>query len=181
MGRGSEREARWEYLQELEVKDSDRVLETSIGTGGNLKYLPQGASYYGLDISRGMLRICRRTVKRLGVKAELCLGAAEHLPYPENFFDVVYHMGGINFFSDKAGAIREMVRVAKPGTKILIADETAELGRFAAKVPGAAAFYKNPEELYGAPVELLPPGMEEVKVKVIGDGRLYCLTFRKPR
>ena len=180
MGRGGERQARWEYLKELEIKDGDRVLETSIGTGGNLKFLPRGARYWGLDISRGMLKVCRREVRRLGVQAELCLAAAEHLPYPDGFFDCVYHMGGINFFSDKAGAIREMVRVAKPGTKILIADETADLAKSAVKVPVASAFYKQPEEAFNAPVSLLPPGMQEVKVEVIGRGRLYCLTFRKP-
>jgi len=38
----------------------------------------------------------------------------------------VFHVGGINFFSDKARAIREMLRVAKPGSKIIIADETSD-------------------------------------------------------
>jgi hypothetical protein len=32
-------------------------------------------------------------------------------------FDVVYHVGRINFFNGKAGAIREMIRKAKPGTR----------------------------------------------------------------
>jgi len=180
MGLGGERAARGEYLQELQVRNGDRVLETSVGTGGNLQFLPTGAHYWGLDISRGMLAVCRRRVKRLGIKAELCLGAAEHLPYPDGSFDVVYHMGGINFFSDKASAIHEMVRVAKPGAKILIADETAELGRSAQKVPVAAAFYGNPDDYYDAPVHLLPPGMTDIQVKMISGGRLYCLTFRKP-
>lgn len=35
----------------------------------------------------------------------------------------MFHLGGINFFDDKARAIAEMVRVAKPGTRIVICDE----------------------------------------------------------
>lgn len=33
-------------------------------------------------------------------------------------FDTVFHVGGINFFNDRARAISEMIRVARPGTKL---------------------------------------------------------------
>ena len=42
-------------------------------------------------------------------------------------FDVVFHMGGINFFNDKAQALQEMVRVAKPETKFVIVGETEQI------------------------------------------------------
>jgi len=48
------------------------------------------------------------------------------LPFADNTFDIVFHNGGINFFNDKALAISEMLRVAKVGNKLLIADETAD-------------------------------------------------------
>jgi len=48
------------------------------------------------------------------------------LPFADNTFDIVFHNGGINFFNDKALAMNEMLRVAKPGSKLLIADETAD-------------------------------------------------------
>ena len=57
--------------------------------------------------------------------------AAEDLPFIDQSFDVVLHVGGINFFSDKKRAIEEMIRVAKPSTKIMIADENFRLHRFA--------------------------------------------------
>ena len=50
----------------------------------------------------------------------------EELPFADNTFDIVFHNGGINFFNDKALAISEMLRVAKAGNKLLIADETAD-------------------------------------------------------
>ena len=50
----------------------------------------------------------------------------EELPFADNTFDIVFHNGGINFFNDKALTISEMLRVAKAGNKLLIADETAD-------------------------------------------------------
>jgi len=45
----------------VEVKSGWKVLETSIGTGWNIKVLPLDAEYYGVDISRGMLNQCLKT------------------------------------------------------------------------------------------------------------------------
>jgi ubiquinone/menaquinone biosynthesis C-methylase UbiE len=177
---GGEGKRRGEYLRELEIEAGDRVLEVSIGTGGNLRYLPRMARYFGLDISGGMLKRCQRNLKAWGMEAELFLGAAEALPFNDQVFDVVFHMGGINFFNDKAHAINEMIRVAKPGTKILVVDETERQARSAARVPGAYEFYGNRKEVISAPVDLVPPEMQDVVVKDIWAGELYCLTFRKP-
>ena len=115
---------RREYLDELEIKDGARVLEVSVGTGMNLRFLPGTARYFGLDISWGMLKRCQRNLRRWGIDAFLVQGAAEHLPFVDGAFDAVLHTGGINFFNDKAQALREMVRVAKPGTKFVMVDET---------------------------------------------------------
>ena len=73
-----------------------------------------------------MLANCQANLHRWQFQADLFLGNAECLPFADESFDVVFHVGGINFFNDRAKAIREMIRVAKPGSKILIADETEE-------------------------------------------------------
>ncbi|HMD88200.1 MAG TPA: methyltransferase domain-containing protein [Anaerolineaceae bacterium] len=75
----SDRQRVMEYLQELEIKDGDRVLETSIGTGRNIQYLPRTASYYGIDISLGMLKQCQRKARRQNWELELFLCPAESL------------------------------------------------------------------------------------------------------
>ena len=46
--------------------------------------------------------------------------ARRNLPLRIIDFGIVHHIGGINFFNDKAKAMQEMLRVAKPGTKILV-------------------------------------------------------------
>jgi len=169
-----------EYLDELEVKDGDRVLEVSVGTGRNLQFLPRTAQYFGLDISWGMLKQCQRNMRKWNLDISLIMGNAECLPFKKESFDVVFHFGGINFFNDRAASIREMIRVAKPGTKFVIGDENEELAQRYENLPGMDGWYGNRAQAITAPVDLLPPEMQEVCVKDISGGDLYCLSFRKP-
>jgi hypothetical protein len=70
--------------------------------------------------------------------------------------------------------------VAKPGTKIVIADETEKIaGRFE-KVPLAGGFYSRRPRTIAPPAEMLPSGMRDVRAREICGGELYCLTFRTP-
>lgn len=48
------------------------------------------------------------------------VSAAEHLPYPDNAFDTVYSHEVIEHVADDRAAVREMVRVARPGGRIVI-------------------------------------------------------------
>jgi len=169
-----------EYLDELEVTSESRVLEVSVGTGRNLQFLPRSASYIGLDISWGMLKQCQRNAAKWKLDLTLMMGNAERLPFKDEVFDVVFHFGGINFFDNKAAAICEMIRVAKPGTKFVIGDENEALAAKYGKLPVTEQFYGRRKQAITAPVDLLPPGMQDVRVKDIAGGDLYCLSFRKP-
>jgi ubiquinone/menaquinone biosynthesis C-methylase UbiE len=177
---GGEAKGRWEYLKELEIENGGKVLEVSIGTGANLRSLPHTAAYFGLDISFGMLKQCQKTVRRFGLDVELFQGAAERLPFVDEAFHVVFHVGGINFFNDKVRAIQEMIRVAKPGTKIVVVDETEKLLRKYERVPIVGKFYRNWAEALLDPADLVPADMLDVKMENIIGGEFYCLSFRKP-
>ena len=172
------------YLSPLEAKAGDSVLETSVGTGLNFKYLPGGVSFTGIDLSREMLAKCMTNLRRWGLQGDLFLGNAERLPFADESFDVVFHVGGINFFNDRAKAIREMIRVAKPGSKILIADETEEnVKEMYERGPITSTFFKNRKETVTAPIDLVPPEMLETHLELLkpmGKNRFYALTFRKP-
>lgn len=168
------------YMRLLEVKPGDSVLETSVGTGLNFKYLPHGAKLSGLDLSPEMLANCQVNLRRWGMDADLFLGNAETLPFVDASFDVVFHVGGINFFNDRAQAIREMIRVAKPGSLLLIADESEKHVKEVYE-KGLGSFYKNRKEPVSAPINLVPPEMQEVHLESLKNGMFYALTFRKPR
>lgn len=172
---------RREYVGELEIPAGARVLEVSVGTGANLSYLRPDIEFFGLDLSWGMLHKCLRNLKRWQRSAQLFQGEAERLPFRDAVFDCVFHVGGINFFNDKARAITEMIRVARPGTKILIVDETEKVVREDYhKNPLTRRYYAGQEGAAFCPVGLVPAGMGEMQSRQIVEGRMYCLTFRKP-
>jgi ubiquinone/menaquinone biosynthesis C-methylase UbiE len=175
---------RSDLMSKLEWKDNSKVLYVSIGTGRDLNFIPtsiNAKSLYivGLDISFGMLKKCR---KNFGSKLDLSLFncAAEELPFIDNAFDIVFHVGGINFFSDKSAAMKEMVRVAKPGTKILISDETRDWvdkqfkkSRLSKKYFEEKHFNINELESH------ISKNVNESKLELMWENKCYCLTFRK--
>ena len=115
---------RKDLMEEIEWKDNLSVLYVSIGTGQDLRYIPEtidlkSLDFVGVDISISMLKKCQKSCAKK-TNLQLFHACAEDLPFADNSFDIVYHIGGINFFNDKAKAMQEMLRVAKPGTKILI-------------------------------------------------------------
>jgi ubiquinone/menaquinone biosynthesis C-methylase UbiE len=179
----TEEQGRREVIDRLEPKGG-RVLEVSIGPGVNLPYLvgrSDVGELYGLDISLGQLMRCRDYAAQRGWNVQLDLGNAEQLPYQDNSFDGVFHIGGINFFNDKKKAIEEMIRVAKPGTRILIADETERGAQGYEKyLPGFKDSFGGQREAIQPPIDLVPDSMLERRVFDIWKGWFYCLEFRKP-
>ncbi|UCF84415.1 MAG: methyltransferase domain-containing protein [Desulfobacteraceae bacterium] len=183
---GGERKARTEILHRLEL-DGGRVLEVSIGSGGNLPYLFESHKVdevYGLDISAAQLTRCRRFVKTRGWSVELFLGMAELLPFEAESFDNVFHIGGINFFSEKKKAIEEMIRVARPGSKIVIADESERVAQLIARFLRLSRSIQGRKVDTSVPVHLVPETMEGIRVNGIWKRHAqyhgYCLEFRKP-
>jgi ubiquinone/menaquinone biosynthesis C-methylase UbiE/uncharacterized protein YbaR (Trm112 family) len=183
---GGERKARAEVLHRLELSGG-RILEISIGSGGNLPYLfesPKVGQVYGLDISLAQLTRCRSFVETRGWPVELFLGMAEALPFKAESFDTVFHIGGINFFSEKKKAIDEMSRVARPGSKIVIADESERVAQLIARLLRLSSSNRGREVDTSVPVRLVPKTMEAIRVDGIwkrhGQYHGYCLEFRTP-
>ena len=177
-GGGGVKKRLMQYLEKLNIPDGSRVIEISIGTGRNLRYLNPSASYYGVDISAGMLKRCRKTMKKLRRNIVLIQAEAENLPLKDESFDVVFSAGGFNFFNDKRKAVEEMLRIARKGSRIMISDETAKIQEEFRKSPGAGKFYTQ-EEIKN-PVEFLPEYCQSVEYKEICNHELYVLAFVKP-
>jgi ubiquinone/menaquinone biosynthesis C-methylase UbiE len=166
------------------IPGGGRVLEVSIGPGVNLPYLMDRADVgevFGLDISFGQLQRCQSYLAKKGWDVDLFLGNGEQLPFQDQSFEGVFHVGGINFFNNKKSAIDEMIRVAKSGTRILIADETEKGAQGYEKfIPGFKNSFGGKRKQIVPPIDLVPSHMLETRVFDVWKGWMYCIEFRKP-
>jgi len=114
-------------MRRLELCPGMRVLEVSVGTGRNLADLANGlgngGEIWALDLSTGMLRLAAPRAENLAIPVALVRANAAALPFASGAFDAVLHVGGLNTFGLEGRALVEMVRVAKPGAKIVVVDE----------------------------------------------------------
>jgi ubiquinone/menaquinone biosynthesis C-methylase UbiE len=122
---GGERRARDKVLRYLPRKPGLELLDVAIGDGVYLDWLPVDWRIAGVDISQTQLTACRR--RALGRSIWLAQCEAEQLPLASGQFDAVLSIGAFNYFNDPEGALREMVRVARPGAPIVISDEVPDL------------------------------------------------------
>ncbi len=172
---GGAANARREVLTRIDVKDNDRILETGMGAGENLEWLSKKAdnlSFYAIDIQKQMIHNCFRNLEKWKLRAEIFRADAHDLPFADEQFDIVFHLGAINLFSDKKRAIDEMIRVAKPGTPVVIADETDKAGRLFNILTGA-------NDRIVPPLDLIPDNMANKKIEIIWRGYGYVISFVK--
>jgi SAM-dependent methyltransferase len=92
------------------LKQRDKFLDIGCGRGEFLRgFIDCGVHGYGVDRSRTAERYCP--------EAELLTADLENepLPYPDNYFDVIYSKSVIEHFYYPEKLVQEMFRVLKPG------------------------------------------------------------------
>ncbi len=192
---GQPRQMRMGYIRRLELAAATparageplRILEVSVGAGASiplvLEQLPPGmpVSYWGLDLSSGMMAVCARKLRRTREhRVRLVQADGHRLPFADASFDRVFHVGGIGGFSDPGAALAEMARVAVPGSPIVVVDEQLD-PRYRRSLWRrawfkAVTFYDSDPH---SPVELLPADAQDVLSEQI-TAFYYCLRFRMP-
>jgi SAM-dependent methyltransferase len=125
----------------------DRVLDVACGTGALALAVADRVgshgSVVGLDANPQMLAVARRKPTAV----EWIEGRAEALPLPDASFDAVVSQFGLMFFDDRAGALREMMRVLRPRGRLAVAVCDA-----VDRSPGYAAFAALLDRLFGTAV-----------------------------
>ena len=170
-------EAHRDVVAHLGLPPSCRLLEVSPGPGVFQRHLRDRIGGQGelvaLDLSRNMLRQCQ---KRGDKMARLVHGNGQHLPFADNAFDALFHFGGVNLFNDPGKAIREFVRVVKPGGIVSWGDE------------GLSPAYPHPTRKkiltalnpgYLRPRPAIPETVGDVKTFEVYGGMGYLVVGRK--
>ncbi|MCC6604763.1 MAG: class I SAM-dependent methyltransferase [Anaerolineae bacterium] len=100
------------------------VLDVATGTGRLPYFLLEEPTFngriVGLDASGKMLRLAREKLRPYGHRASLVQQTAVPLPFPSNQFDLVTCLEALEFFPSDTAALREMVRVLRPGGTLLV-------------------------------------------------------------
>jgi len=129
----------------------ERVLDVACGTGivarrAVARVGPVG-TVLGLDVNQAMLAVARAAAAQLRPPIAWRAGDAAHLPLPDAVVDVVVCQQGLQFFPDRAAALREMHRVLAPKGRLALA-----LWRPIRHSPGFAALAQALERHVGAGV-----------------------------
>ena len=103
----------------VEPEPGQTILDLAAGTGtSSATFAARGAQVYPTDISTGMLAVGKQRQPHLHFVA----GDATCLPYADNSFDAVTISYGLRNVEDPHQALREMLRVAKPGGRVVICE-----------------------------------------------------------
>ena len=99
-----------------------RVLDVACGVGTNRRYLPDDATYVGVDLSPDMLREARDLLDEDGgaETVGLCEMDAEGLAIRDDAVDTVVSALSTCTFPDPVAALDEMARVCRPGGRVLL-------------------------------------------------------------
>ncbi|MCA0332016.1 MAG: class I SAM-dependent methyltransferase [Actinobacteria bacterium] len=113
-----------------------KALELGCGTGFFLLNLKQGGVLdegHVTDLSPGMVEVAVRNAKGLGFDVEGRVADAESLPYDDATFDLVVGHAVLHHIPDVELAMREVMRVLKPGGRFVFAGEPTEKGDWVAR------------------------------------------------
>ncbi len=127
---GIDRSWRKAAIDSLKPYAPQRILDVATGTGDFAlmavdRLHPQ--SLIGADLSEGMLSVGREKVERAGksdiitLQKEDCMA----LSFEDNTFDAVTVAYGVRNFEDLDRGLREMLRVLKPGGRLVIIELTS--------------------------------------------------------
>lgn len=111
-------------LEYTAPRPGERALDVACGTGSVARHVAPlvgpGGRVVALDISPEMLAVARALPAPAGAKIEWREGNAIALALPDDAFDLVLCQQGLQFFPDRAAAVREMRRVMTDGGRVVL-------------------------------------------------------------
>jgi ubiquinone/menaquinone biosynthesis C-methylase UbiE len=130
LGMGTNRANSRMVVELAGIQPGERVLDVGCGTGRLTltarAYTGPGGAVYGIDAAPEMIEVARRNAERSSLDAVFEVGLIEDIPFPATSFDAVINRLVIHHLPDelKRKGFAEILRVLKPGGRLLIADFT---------------------------------------------------------
>jgi ubiquinone/menaquinone biosynthesis C-methylase UbiE len=114
--------APWMFeMMEFGQHKGEKVLDIGGGLGTDLSmFARHGAIVTDVDLSAGHLEHAKENFRLRGLTGEFVHHDAEHLPFADNTFDVVYSNGVIHHTPNTLQVVKEIRRVLKPGGKTIV-------------------------------------------------------------
>jgi ubiquinone/menaquinone biosynthesis C-methylase UbiE len=171
-------------VSHLNLQKGQKILVTGVGAGNDLPYIVEmmnnSGEIYAQDYARQMLLAAferyQAKLEDRGVKIHFSVSDATSLPFTDGYFDVAYHFGGINLFSDIGKGLGEMNRVVKDGGRVLISDE-GMAPWLMDTVYGKMLINNNPLYACTIPLQHLPKTARNVKVSWELSNCFYVIEF----
>ena len=116
---GQDRLWRRAVVKAVDAKPGERILDIAAGTGTSSEpWANEEIEVVPADFSLGMLRVGRRR------RPDMAFTAADamSLPFADESFDVVTMSFGLRNVADAETALREFLRVTKPGGRLLVCE-----------------------------------------------------------
>lgn len=120
------------------------AMELGSGTGFFLLNLIQGGVIKRgsvTDLSPGMVEVALRNAHGLGLDVDGRVADGEHIPYPDDSFDLVIGHAVLHHIPDVPTAVREVLRVLKPGGRFVFAGEPTTIGDLYARKLGQLTWW----------------------------------------
>lgn len=111
-----------DYLNSIEFNNSE-VVEIGLGYGTVGEWLAKRSKHYtGVDISKGPVAMLNHRLKQnnLTTNHQAIQANALALPFEDNSKDYIVSIGCLHHTGDLSSALKETIRVCRPGGKILI-------------------------------------------------------------
>ena len=178
----AEQEFRLKIMKKIIQGDEKRILITGCGLGDDvlpaLELTNFNAHVYATDLSSTMLLHTAKTFGKYENNLSFSVCDACKLPFCDNYFDAVFHFGGINLFDNIEQAINEMIRVVSPAGRVGFGDES--VAPWLRQLDyGKIAITNN--SLWSAlpPLDKLPFEAINVKLEWILGNCFYFISFLK--
>jgi len=116
-----------EFLERLAIPPGTRMLDVACGAGQiAIPAARAGVQVTGVDIAENLIDQARARARQEGVQAQFDEGDAEMLPYEDASFDLVVSLIGAMFAPRPEFVAAELIRVCRPGGRIVMANWTPE-------------------------------------------------------